>query len=183
MTIRDLRDLPIKDGEKERGISWSDMAILLRTVSGSGQPILQALARNGIPYIVVGMNDLFGTAEAEAARQVFYFLARRPTTDAVALAQAWQGANLGIDLADLQKAISTLDQARQDFDDPDPNKQRFSYYSIQRTFLTFLEEVKLREERVPGGRGEVVFYNLGKFSQLISDFETINYHSVLGGNR
>ena len=30
---------------------------------------------------------------------------------------------------------------------------------------------------MPNGRGEVVFYNLGKFSQLISDFETIHFHS------
>ena len=35
----------------------------------------------------------------------------------------------------------------------------------------------MREEQVPDGRGEVVFYNLGKFSQLISDFETIHFHS------
>ena len=27
------------------------------------------------------------------------------------------------------------------------------------------------------GRGEVVYYNLGKFSQLISDFEAIHYQS------
>ena len=33
------------------------------------------------------------------------------------------------------------------------------------------------EELVPNGRGEIVFYNLGKFSQVISDFETIHYHS------
>jgi DNA helicase II / ATP-dependent DNA helicase PcrA len=30
---------------------------------------------------------------------------------------------------------------------------------------------------VPDGRGEIVFYNLGKFSQLVSDFETIHFHS------
>ena len=30
---------------------------------------------------------------------------------------------------------------------------------------------------MPNGRGEVVFYNLGKFSQLISDFEAIHFHS------
>jgi hypothetical protein len=48
---------------------------------------------------------------------------------------------------------------------------------LQRQFLTFLEDMELREETVPNGRGEVVFYNLGKFSQLISDFETIHYHS------
>ena len=35
----------------------------------------------------------------------------------------------------------------------------------------------IREERVPEGRSEIIFYNLGKFSQLISDFETIRYHS------
>ena len=41
----------------------------------------------------------------------------------------------------------------------------------------FLEDAAIREERVPNGRGEIVFYNLGKFSQLISDFETIHFHS------
>ena len=30
---------------------------------------------------------------------------------------------------------------------------------------------------MPGARGEVVFYNLGKFSQAISDFESIHFHS------
>jgi DNA helicase-2/ATP-dependent DNA helicase PcrA len=30
---------------------------------------------------------------------------------------------------------------------------------------------------MPNGRGDVVFYNLGKFSQVISDFEAINFHS------
>jgi DNA helicase-2/ATP-dependent DNA helicase PcrA len=42
-----------------------------------------------------------------------------------------------------------------------------------------LEALNVREEsiRAPGRSGEVVFYNLGKFSQLISDFETINFKS------
>src|SRR5439155_22808368 len=44
-------------------------------------------------------------------------------------------------------------------------------------FLDFLEALELREEKVPGRRGEVVLYNLGQFSQLISDFETIHFHS------
>lgn len=42
---------------------------------------------------------------------------------------------------------------------------------------SFLEQAGLREELVPGGRGKVVFYNLGKFSQVITDFETIQYQS------
>jgi hypothetical protein len=43
--------------------------------------------------------------------------------------------------------------------------------------MAFLEATALREESVPDGRGEVVFYNLGKFSQVISDFESIHFHS------
>jgi DNA helicase-2/ATP-dependent DNA helicase PcrA len=30
---------------------------------------------------------------------------------------------------------------------------------------------------VPDGRGELVYYNLGKFSQVISDFEQIHFQS------
>ena len=59
----------------------------------------------------------------------------------------------------------------------DPDQKRWGQYSIQRVFLSFLEQAGVREERVPNDRGEVVFYNLGKFSQVISDFETIHFHS------
>jgi hypothetical protein len=54
---------------------------------------------------------------------------------------------------------------------------QFKVYNLQRQFIAFLENAGLREERVPAGRGEVVFYNLGKFSQAISDFESIHFHS------
>jgi DNA helicase II / ATP-dependent DNA helicase PcrA len=40
-----------------------------------------------------------------------------------------------------------------------------------------LEAAGVREERVLNNRGEIVFYNLGKFTQVITDFETIHYHS------
>ena len=57
------------------------------------------------------------------------------------------------------------------------NRRHRGQYSIQRVFLGFLDRAGVREELVPGGRGEVVFYNLGKFSQVISDFETIHFQS------
>jgi DNA helicase II / ATP-dependent DNA helicase PcrA len=57
------------------------------------------------------------------------------------------------------------------------DQKRWGLYSIQRLFLTFLEKPGVREEQIPDDRGETVFYNLGKFSQLISDFEAIHYHS------
>ena len=59
--------------------------------------------------------------------------------------------------------------------------ERWGTYNIQRTYLRFLEELKIREETIPSAdgttRGELVFYNLGKFSQAISDFEQIYFQS------
>lgn len=55
--------------------------------------------------------------------------------------------------------------------------KRFGLYNLQRLFLDFLEKIGFSEDRVPDGRGEVAYYNLGKFSQVISDFEQINFHS------
>jgi DNA helicase-2/ATP-dependent DNA helicase PcrA len=170
-----LRGVAIREDGIERGISWSDMAILLRSVKANAEPITQALDAAGIPYVVMGMTKLFDTAEALAARQLFYFMASRAGVDEPALRQAWQNANIGLTEADLEKAIAEVARARASLDEKD--QKRFGLYSIQRVFLTFLETAGIREERIPTDRGEIVFYNLGKFSQLISDFEAIHYQS------
>ena len=174
-TIQSLRGVAFKEDEVERGLSWSDMAVLLRSAKANAAPITRALQAAGIPFVVTGMTNLFGTAEAEAARQLFYFIADRPGVDAAALKTAWEAPRLGIDPVILDQAIAGAAAARAALTDPD--QKRWGQYSIQRVFLAFLDQAGVREELVPSGRGEVVFYNLGKFSQVISDFETIHYQS------
>lgn len=173
-TCQALRGVAIKEnGEKRRGISWSDMAVLLRSVRKNGESVTRALDAAGIPYLVAGMNNLFETPEAEAARQLFYFMDGQ--TDEAALRAAWDQARTGAKKSVLTVAIANAAKSRADMAKGD---KRFGFYSIQRQFLAFLEDAEIREEAVPDGRGEVLFYNLGKFSQLISDFETIHYHSA-----
>ncbi len=174
-TAKALRGVAIWEDDTERGISWSDMAVLLRSVKGNGESITHAFDAAGIPYLVAGMTNQFATPEAEAARQLFYFMASRPGVDEAAIEQALQDADLGLDPTDLRRAIENAARARASLVEKD--QKRWGLYSIQRVFLRFLEDAGVREERVPGGRGEIVFYNLGKFSQLISDFETIHFHS------
>ena len=172
-TCKALRGTMIKEGGSERPISWSDMAVLVRYTK-FGEPIRRAFAREDIPFVSVGMDTLFDVPEGEAARQLFYFMANRASRDdAVA---AWRAANLGILDATLVAAIKEAEatRAKMAADDQDV---RFSVYNIQRQFIGFLERIGLREEHVPGSRGPLVFYNLGKFSQAISDFETIYFHS------
>jgi ATP-dependent DNA helicase UvrD/PcrA len=174
-TAQSLQGIAFKDGDIDRGLSWSDMAILLRSVKANAEPITQALQAVGIPFIVTGMTNLFGTAEAVAARQLFYFMACRPNVDEAALRAAWEIARLGIDPRILHQAVAGAATARAALTSPD--QKRWGQYSIQRVFLTFLDQAGIREELVPDGRGEIIFYNLGKFSQVISDFETIHFHS------
>jgi DNA helicase II / ATP-dependent DNA helicase PcrA len=178
-TIQDLRGLAIKEPSAKvpnrlRGISWSDVAILLRSVRGNGEPITRALGTAKIPYVIVGMNNLFDADEAKAARQLFYFMAGRDAVDGAALVAVWLNAGLGLKVADVRRAVRNAQTLRDEFNSTDSRSVR---YGLQRVFLNFLETVGAREERVLNNRGEVAFYNLGKFTQVITDFETIHYHS------
>jgi DNA helicase-2/ATP-dependent DNA helicase PcrA len=73
------------------------MAILLRSVKANAAPITTALHAAGIPFVVTGMTNLFATAEAEAARQLFYFIGDHLGVDEVAVERAWNAAHLGLD--------------------------------------------------------------------------------------
>src|ERR1700685_3777678 len=177
--LQAMRGIAVKEPTADdpahvRGISWSDMAVLLRSVRANGEPITRALDAAGIPYVVAGMNNLFGTPEAEAARQLFYFMANRPGIDAAALEGLWVGAGLGLDLAAVKQAVQKAQTLRDEFNASNLRNVR---YGIQRVFLSFLDDCGVREENVANDRGEIAFYNLGKFTQVITDFETIHYHS------
>lgn len=170
--IRSLVGIAFRDkpDEIERGLSWSDFAVLLRSVRRNAAPILDAFRAAGIPYVVRGMNDLFETPEVEAARATFLFMASKISE--IELRTSWIDANLGLVDEKLGAGIEYLiDQKRWD------KTKRFALYNLQRLFLDFLDRISLQENNIPEGRGEIVYYNLGKFSQVISDFEQINFHS------
>jgi DNA helicase-2/ATP-dependent DNA helicase PcrA len=146
-TIKALRGVAIKEENHERGISWSDVAILLRSVKNNGEPVTRALTRAGVPFIVVGMNNLFGTPEAEAARQLFYFMAARTDVDDAALERVWLAANVGVETTQLRQAIAAARTLRDEFRVSNLRNARFA---LQRVFLDFLEQAGVREEREIG---------------------------------
>ncbi len=42
-----------------RGLSWSDFAVLYRSVANDAGPLVEEMRRRDIPYIVKGLNRLF----------------------------------------------------------------------------------------------------------------------------
>lgn len=178
--IESLQGTPYTDGPgaEERGLSYSDCAILLRSVQKNAEPIVAQLRRRGIPFVVGGLSNLFEADEIWAAVSLFEYIVGSVTAEEVI--DAWERAEVGFTQDDLRAGMRVLDAAK-DWD----SGERWSSYNLQRTFLGFLEETGFREQRIPPDttgrdRSEVVLYNLGKFSQLISDFEQINFQSEPG---
>lgn len=171
--IEKLRGVPFRDRDdaQPRGLSWSDFAVLFRSVKADGGPLVEELRSRGIPYVIKGLTKLFETPEVKAACALFQYATAQ--IDAQAVVDAWQTANLGLTAARLRSAIRVLDKAMM-WDASRP----WDATTLQGTFLDFLEAAELREEIVPNGRGELVYYNLGRFSTAIGDFEAIHLTST-----
>ena len=178
-TIRSLYGVAFNDSGGERGLSWSDMAVLLRSVRYNGAAIVDALQSAGIPVVVNGLANLFETDEAKAARDLFYFIAGWSSVTEQTVRKAWGNPSLGLTKANVRKAVQFAKRIRGEL------QVGASWPNIQKVYLDFLEIAGMREERVPdkheaqsqGTQGEVVMFNLGKFSQAISDWEAINFNS------
>lgn len=171
--IGELQGMPFVDrpGAEPRGLSWSDCAVLFRSVKDATK-LVDELKRRDIPFIIKGLSRLFDAAEIQACVALFRYMTGEIT--AQDLRAIWDAARLIPDEAKWAETIRVLDDGA-DF----TASQRWGVYNIQRLFLKVLETLDLHEETIPGDgrRAELVMYALGKFSQVISDFETIHFAS------
>ncbi|MEU5513493.1 ATP-dependent DNA helicase [Streptomyces griseoaurantiacus] len=170
--IERLRGVPFQDreGSEPRGLDWSDFAVLFRSVKADAGPLVEELRRRDIPYVIKGLTKLFETPEVQAAVSCFRFVAGE--ADEQDVIDAWVDAGVGLTEGDVRAGLPVLTAAmRWDASKP------WDSTTLQGVFLDFLEAVELREERVPRERGELVYYNLGRFSTAIGDFERIHLTS------
>lgn len=169
--------------EEERGIAFSDVAILLRTWNKANS-IVEALERHNIPYITAGVNQLFEMEEVQAALAIFNYLYK--DIDEIELRKKWLNIpHIKISPDKIDFAISELTKKK-----PDIEKVKLNWeYSLQDIFWNFLTDAEVYEENFidhtseeleyrTRERAEIIFFNLGKFSQVINDFETINFNST-----
>ncbi len=152
-----------------RGLDFSDIAILLRSVKLNGDPIAGALSEAGIPFIVRGMNDLLASAEAEAMATMFDYLAN--AADTATLWNKIEIAELGASEDQIQCVIATLDEIKETFGTG-------GHINLQDIYQEFLAALGIFEENIPVSDGaevrrEIVMLNLGKISHAINDFESI----------
>ncbi|MFO0608959.1 MAG: ATP-dependent DNA helicase [Polyangiales bacterium] len=174
--IKELRGLAFTEGGRTRGLAWSDVAVLFRGgIQWAGRALLRVFDEQGIPYVVSGVKTLFERPEVRAAVAAFAFLAGAPDLTADGLRDAWRDASLGAGAAGIDALVAYLAERRSALcaDAPD-DRTGWSELGLQRTWLGALGALQLREEAVPGGRGEEVFFNLGRFSRVLDDFESLH---------
>ena len=146
------------------GIPYSEIAILLRKRK-IGPDIAEVLEQHDIPFIIEGMNELMYTTECKAARGIFEYL--NGDIDSLTLFQLWLNIDYPIsekELANSMQMLMTLDVSK------------LKYYpelNLQKVYQDFLRGISLVEDGRP--ETEIILYNLGKFSQVIGDYEVINF--------
>ncbi|NFO02691.1 ATP-dependent helicase [Clostridium botulinum] len=155
---------------RDSGVKFSDMAILLR-MKKFGSELVNILDKYRIPYIVEGVNELFLTPEALASKMIFDFL--KGDVDEKQLLDAWLSVKYRLKKNDIENAI-------QDLKNYDVAKIKFYHaFVLQQIFHDFISQIELKEEEGSiVSNTEIILYNLGKFSQVIHDFETIYFASA-----
>jgi DNA helicase-2/ATP-dependent DNA helicase PcrA len=179
-SINNLRGVHFqdKDGAEPRGLDYSDFVILIRKWK-KAHAIIEALQEANIPFIVTGVNNLFQRLEVLAAKAIFEFL--QGTVDRNVLKHYWQELSSNIEASLLDGAIANLERKK-------PNEHTYyERFNIQEIYMSFLEEVGVTEDLFEDDTGrsssgyqneEIIFYNLGMFSQIIRDFESVYFMST-----
>ncbi len=148
----------------EIGIPYSEIAILLRKKKVSSK-IAEMLESYDIPFVVEGVNDLFYTKECRAAKGIYDYL--NGDIPATELFQKWLDVEYDLDkkeVADALQYLATIDVKE---------IKMYSELNLQGIYHEFLRRISIVEDGKP--ETEILMYNLGKFSQVIADYEIINY--------
>lgn len=174
-TIGKLYGKAFHDGERERGLDYSDFAILLRTWSKT-ERIGKKLQEHGIPFVTAGVNNLFNVAEAKAASGIYEYLSEE--IDAATLKERWlkdipysriNEERLDLAIGGLYKVFPKRYV--------DGKGDAIWAYNLQDIFWNFLTTAEITEECFDHDvQSEIIMYNLGKFSQVLNDFEEIYFN-------
>lgn len=173
-TIKNIRGKAFQDKNNSvvRGIDYSDMAILLRKWKPATR-IANALKAAGIPYVVTGVAQLFEQLEIVACINIFKFISG--SVSGAELAGSWLAVATKLNGEKLEFAINQLAKIK-------PHNDKWhELFNLQEIFIKFRDEMGLAEDTIKSeaelglSKSEVVFYNLGMFSQVIEDFEVIHF--------
>lgn len=157
------------DGSK-RGLVYSDIALLFRSVKYGAQPYLDALDEVGIPYAVTNIGGLFEAGEVDIIFNILSYLGD--------FEKIWDGQS-GTGFVPNEnfifssaKSVFSLSNKRAFKKQLQELKESISgRISLQGIYGEILAILGVDKEDIHDTENEVALYNLGRLSQAISDYE------------
>ncbi len=157
----------VDDYGNERGLAYSDIAIFFRSVRFDSRPYLEALKEANIPCAVSGVGGLFDTPEIKVIFSIFSYLSnfgKNQSSGVIHEEDIYSQASRLFSIT----AKKEFSQALQELKTKVANKRRLS---LQELYAEILLLLGINNEERHGLAREVEMYNLGRFSQAISDYE------------
>ncbi len=173
-----------KNGHK-RGLAYSDIAVFFRSVRYGAKQYIEAFQKENIPYTVSGIGGLFESEEVEVIFKIFSYIGDFKIRDYTkgkwkvpSEKEIYEKAKTVFTVVSLSRGnifIKELKNLKKDF----KNKNRVS---LQVLYAEILNLLGITNEKLH--YNEAIMFNLGRFSQAISDYEgTRSYRTYNDINR
>jgi DNA helicase-2/ATP-dependent DNA helicase PcrA len=157
-----------KPGERSRGLSWSDMAILTYT-NKSARRITDGLNAAGVPARLTSSATLLGSVEARAATALFFYAGALCSRAEVI--QAFKDADLPFGPAAIDAGLYGLDLVRE--------RVTAAGELVPLCLVTMLYEalqaIGFCEEAIPAGKAEVVLSNVARIARAAEVYDSACY--------
>jgi DNA helicase-2/ATP-dependent DNA helicase PcrA len=160
----------------EAGFRFSDMAILVRSVSTSGAPFIQKFEERKIPFMVAGRTGLFRRREAQALGCIFAWLAEEPWVEnlytgarlaptehllEIALEHYW-----GCTKEDFLRIRSDLEQLKKVI-------KRGRLRNITELYRQIMRILGFLELDAANPNNGALMAIMGRFNELLTDYESM----------
>ena len=192
--IEELRGVVIDDGKgQQRAIDYADMAILLRSVRGSGKVFSERLQSRGIPGVVKGVGGLFDHDEVQLVHAAFCLLARSEMLiddegRTLRMGEVEIRDFIRLKIRHLRDSVESMPGAnesrflewiaakREELDKRSLERERRGRLARRIYPQDIFQEMlqKLGSNLGPDPWPTPILYNLGRLSGLITDFEAVH---------
>lgn len=166
--------------------SYGDIGILLRSVSTSGPPFIDEFRRRNIPFVIGGKVGLFRRSEIQAVGKLVAWLSDRGffQRDKWSFRDQIQGDDLLLTArADWHDAVPEIPPGPDEETRLQEWKQNVlsgSFDNFTQMYYALLGILGFPQLDPDNREHAVIMANLGRFSELLTDYETAN---SLGGKR
>lgn len=154
------------EGDSPRKLKYSDFSFLFRSISSEAGPYIEALHAANIPVIFAGTGGLFETPEIISFIRIFAFISecdKDEVYDETYLEDIHHNlpADFSILIDKFKSGIKAIQEATQ-------AQKRLS---LQGLYANILSLLGLSDESFHEREDDVLLFNLGRFSQAVSDYE------------